>query len=295
MKKATKILLSALCATAICGSAAAFAGCGGEQTANIRISGSTSVNEIMETLAGEYEKDNNVRIYINANGSGAGITDTKEGRNEIGMSSRALTEDETAGGLLGKQLCLDGIVLAVGKDCKVTQVTNEQVYNLTMNGTPIDADGATINAVAGREASSGTREAFDENIFDENGKSIKDWAKDKTSPKTYSNAVSNNTSTGAVIEKITNDSFNRTLGYISMGSYLKNTSTLTALKFQARGDSEFVAPSVETVKDGSYKMQRPFVIVTKKDAGLSEAAQAFYDWLWSETAQNIISEHGYVI
>ena len=273
MKKSTKILVSALCAAAVCGSAVAFTGCGGEKTANIQISGSTSVNEIMETLAGEYEKDNNVRIYINANGSGAGITDTKEGRNEIGMSSRALFEDEISGGLLGKQLCLDGIVLAVGKDCKVTQVTNEQVYNLTMNGTPIDADGATINAVAGREASSGTREAFDENVFDENGKSIKTCSRAKN----------------------TNDSFNRTLGYISMGSYLKNTSTLTALKFQARGDSEFVAPSVETVKDGSYKMQRPFVIVTKKDAGLSEAAQAFYDWLWSETAQNIIAERGYVI
>lgn len=301
MNKTTKFLMSVLCAAAIGSSLATFGACGQERPAEIQISGSTSVNEIMEKLAGEYEKDHNVRIYIAANGSGTGIADTLEGRNEIGMSSRALTEKETESGLNGKTLCLDGIVLAVNKNCPLTQVTNAQIFDLAMDGTPIEADGATIRALAGREAGSGTRDAFDENIFDENGKSISAWAKDKESPKVYNkNSVTTSSTTGLVIEKLNSDAQYKTIGYISMGSYLENTNTLKALEFQAYnkdgGENEpFVAPSVETVKDGSYKMQRPFVIVTKQGAALSEAAQAFYDWLWSADAISVISANGYVI
>jgi len=304
MKKVTKFLATILCLAAIGISAASFGACAGptdddKTPAAIRISGSTSVNEIMEKLAGEYEKDHNVRIYITANGSGTGIADTLAGRNEIGMSSRALKDSEK--GLTGKELCRDGIVLAVNKNCPLTQVTNAQIYNLAMNATPIEAEGATIRALAGRESGSGTRDAFDENIFDENGKSISKWAEDEENPKTYNTtAVTTSSTTGLVIEKLNSDAQNKTIGYISMGSYLENTNTIKALKFQAynedaNANEPFVAPSVETVKDGSYKMQRPFVIVIKQNATLSEAAQGFYDWLWSEQAQAIITANGYVV
>lgn len=287
MKKFTKILASALCVTAIGSCTLAFGGCG-DRPETIEISGSTSVNEIMTKLAGEYEKNHNVRININANGSGAGIEDTVKGRNDFGMSSRDLTDDEKAGGLDGARLCTDGIVLAVGKNCEIEQVTNEQIYDLFVNGTPIVDGNVTINAGAGRDASSGTREAFDEKICDGEGKVIK-------KNKTYSSVISQNSGTGLVIDKIRNDAHNRTVGYLSLGSYLANTDTLKALKFKAYGDTDYVEATVENVKNGSYKLQRPFVIVTKKDSKPSGEAKLFYDWLFGEQAQSIISENGYVI
>jgi len=292
--KMNKIITGVLCAAIIGASAGAFAGCGGGK-ATVSVSGSTSVNEIMEVLADKYMEKNDVRININANGSGAGITDTVEGRNQIGMASRNLKASEK--GVVGKQLCIDGIVLAVSKDCKANTVTNEQMYNLVMNGTPFTDGGATVTAVAGRDGASGTREAFDEKIYDADGRSIKDLTGDKNNPNppAYSSAVTVNNSTGAVISKITSDKNYKTVGYISMGSYLANTSTLKALAFRAKDQSEAVTPSVETVKDGTYRIQRPFVIVTKSDTALSEAAQAFYDWLWSEEAKALIESKGYVI
>lgn len=295
--KLNKFLTGALCAAVMGASIGAFAGCGGGKT-TISVSGSTSVNEIMEVLADEYTKTHNdIQININANGSGAGIEDTLAGRNEIGMASRNLKDSETESGVQGKQLCIDGIVLAVSKNCAAEKVTNEQMYNLVMNGTPFEDGGATITAVAGRDGSSGTREAFDEKIYDASGNSIKNLTGDKNNPNppTYSSAVSINNSTGAVIGKITSDANYKTVGYISMGSYLANTATLKALGFQAKDQSAAVAPSVDTVKDGTYKMQRPFVIVTKAGTALSEAAQVFYDWLWSGEAKALIESKGYVI
>lgn len=266
------------------GSVAAFGGC---KTETIEISGSTSVQ--VGKLAGEYEKTHKVRININGNGSGAGIEDTVNNRNDFGMSSRALKDTETSQGLEGKNLCLDGIVLAVGKDCGISRVTNEQIYNLFISGTPITEDTATINAGAGRDSSSGTREAFDEKICSSTGSSI------KSDKKTYNSAITQNSGTGLVIDKIRNDRNNRTVGYISMGSYLENTSTLKALEFQAYGQTDYVQATVENVKNGSYKLQRPFVIVTKKDKEMSGTAKEFYDWLFGDEAKEIISANGYVL
>lgn len=287
MKKTVKILMSALCVAAIGGSMTALGGCNGGKTA-IAVSGSTSVEAIMTPLAGEYEKTNDVRININANGSGVGITDTIEGRNEIGMSSRALKPEEEAKGIEGKQLCLDGIVLVVSKNCAINEVTNEEIFNLFVNGTVIERSEATISVAVGREAGSGTRDGFDEQIKDAEGKSI---AKNYE----YKNAQPLN-STGLVINAIANDANNRTVGYVSMGSYLKNTDKLKALKFKAAGQDDFVQPEEATILDGSYKLQRPFVIVTKKDkSNMSEAAKAFYDWLFGADAEKLIKDNGYVI
>lgn len=285
MKKLTKILMSVFCIMTICSSMLTFfTGC--ENMETIEISGSTSVQEIMTKLAGEYEKTHKVRININGNGSGAGIEDTLNNRNDFGMSSRDL-KDEEQKNLDGKKLCIDGIVLAVGKNCGLMQVTNEQIYSLFMEGTPISENGITVNAGAGREESSGTREAFDEKIFDGKGENIKG--------KTYSGVITKNSSTGLVIDKIRNDTYNRTVGYISLGSYIKNTDTLKALKFRAYEQTEYVEASVENVRNGSYKMQRPFVIVTKKGSALSGAAKEFYDWLFGKEAGMIIEANGYIL
>lgn len=285
MKKFGKILMSVLCvATLAIGS---LVGCGGSKT-DIKVSGSTSVDPIMGTLAGEYEKAHDVRININANGSGAGIKDTLEGRNEIGMSSRALKADETASGLEGKNLCIDGIVLVVSKSCAISEVTNDEVFNLYVNGTPITQGSAVISVAVGREAGSGTRDGFDEQIKDDRGKAIKDNYQYKSAQELGG--------TGLVISAVTSDTNNRSVGYVSMGSYLKNQDKLKMLKFKAAGQDEYVEASETTILDKSYKLQRPFVIVTQKDkAGMSDAAKAFYDWLFGADAQKIIVEEGYIL
>lgn len=287
MKKTAKFLTSALCVTALCGSMAAFAGCGGNGGKDtITITGSTSVEEIMRPLAAEYEKNHEVRIVISAHGSGAGISDTKEGRNDFGMSSRNLKDDEPDA-LTGRTLCLDGIALVVSKDCTVKEVTNDEVYRLYVSGTAIQS--ALLSAY-GRDSSSGTAEAFNEKICNpETGKSIKD---EKAS---YFKDVQKANTTGSLIDAIKQDRNSKTMGYISLGSYLKETESLKALKFQAKGETEFVEATTENVQNGSYALQRPFVIVTKKDAALSAAAQGFYDWIFTAEARTIIAANGYVL
>lgn len=287
MKKGTKILASALCVTAICGSMAALGGCGGNGgKETISVTGSTSVEEIMRPLAAEYEKNHNVRIVISAQGSGAGISDTKEGRNDFGMSSRNLQDDEPDT-LTGRTLCLDGIALVVSKNCTVDEVTNDEVYNLFMSGTAIQS---TLLSAFGRDSSSGTAEAFNEKICNPaTGKSIKD----EKAP--YHKDVQKANTTGSLIDAIKQDRSNKTMGYISLGSYLKETESLKALKFKAKDGTEFVEATTENVQSGSYALQRPFVIVTKKGATLSAAAQGFYDWIFSADAQAIITANGYVL
>ncbi len=291
MKGFSKLLTGALCIAVMGASVGAFAGCGGKET--ISVSGSTSVNEIMETLADEYGKTHkNVRINITAHGSSAGIEDTAAGRNDIGMSSKALSQSEIDGGLTGKVLCTDGIVLAVGKNCPVSQVTNDEVYALYINGTAITQEAGTISTGIGRDGSSGTAEAFNEKIVGgegENRKSIKE------AELSYHKSVNKLGGTGLVIDMIKNDKDNRSMGYISMGSYLKNTDTLKALKFQADKQTDYVEATVDNIKNESYKLQRPFVIVTKTDAKMSDTVKEFYDWLWSKEAQAVISENGYVL
>ncbi len=289
MKKFKKVLMSALCIAATCGTIAMMSACNKDgKTESITISGSTSVEAIMTPLAGEYEKNNNVRVNINANGSGAGITDTIEGRNEIGMASRALKSTEEEKGVEGRNLCIDGIVLVVSKNCPISEVTNDEIFNLFVNGTAITKGDATLSVAVGREAGSGTRDGFDEQIKDAQGKAI---------AKNYQYKDAQQLSgTGLVINAIKNDQNNRTVGYISMGSYLKNTDSLKALKFKAAGQADYIEAKESTIIDGSYKLQRPFVIVTKKDkSGMSEAAKAFYDWMFGSEAETIIKNNGYIV
>lgn len=291
MKKFGKILVSALCTTAIAGSFSLFGAC--NKTETINLTGSTSVEAIMTPLAGEYEKTHSVRINVGGGGSGVGITDTAEGRNDFGMSSRALKKEETDKGIEGRQLCLDGIVLVVGKDCPINEVTNEEIFDLYINGTAISKDSATISVAIGRESGSGTRDAFDEIVCNESGKTIK---KLKEEENVGYHGWSEKDSTGNVISLIESDSNNRTVGYISMGSYLKNTDKLKALKFKAHNDTNFVEASEANIKNGSYKLQRPFVIVTKAaQEGMRASVKEFYDWLFGAEAQAIIKANGYIL
>lgn len=263
MKRTAKILTCVMCVAVFAVSMFAFAGCGNRGEAVI-VSGSSSVTPIMEKLAAEYEKTHDVRITINMSSSGAGISDTQNDLNDFGMSSRGLKDGET--GISGATLCMDGIALIVNKDCSVANVSKADVKALYEKGTAIA--GTPITAAIGRDASSGTRTAFDELLKIENG---------------YAADVAALAETGNVIEAIKGSA--NSLGYISYGSL---TSAVKAVSL------DNVACTYENIISGAYALQRPFVIVLKDGKKLSAAAQGFYDYIMSEQAQAIISANGYI-
>lgn len=266
MKNQTKKVVSVLCAAALFGSGAILGACGGkkDENKNVTISGSSSVTPLMEKLAAAYEQDHDVRITVNMSSSGAGISDTQNDLNDFGMSSRKLKDEEK--GIKGETLCMDGIALIVNKNCDVTNVNKADVKALYENGTAIPD--TTITAAIGRDASSGTRSAFDELLKITNG---------------YFKDASLLTETGNVIEAIQNST--NSIGYISYGSLNDNVKAVSL---------DGVACTVENIKSGTYALQRPFVIVLKDGKTLSEAAQGFYDFIMGTSAQTVISKAGYI-
>ena len=263
MKNIFKKAVCAICAALTVFGAISFAACG-KKSESITVSGSSSVTPIMEKLAAEYEKTHDVRITINMSSSGAGISDAQNELNDFGMSSRALKPTEK--GVTGATLCMDGIALIVNPACEIKNVTKADVKALFENGTPIP--GSEITAAIGRDASSGTRSAFDELLKIENG---------------YDKDVATLAETGNVIETISSNA--KSIGYVSYGSL---NSSVKAVSLDG------VDCTVENIINNSYALQRPFVIVLKEGKTLSAAAQDFYDYIMSESAQSIISKAGYV-
>ena len=266
MKNQTKKVVSVLCAAALLGSGAILGACGKkkDENKNVTISGSSSVTPLMEKLAAAYEQDHDVRITVNMSSSGAGISDTQNDLNDFGMSSRGLKASET--GVKGETLCMDGIALIVNKECAVTDVKKADVKALYENGTALPD--TSITAAVGRDASSGTRSAFDELLKIENG---------------YFKDVATLAETGNVIETI--KSSKNSIGYISYGSLNDSVKAVSL---------DGIACTVENIKGGKYALQRPFVIVLKDGKTLSDAAQGFYDYIMGTSAQTVISKAGYI-
>ncbi len=262
MKRATKILMSAFCAAVMCFGAFAMGACGSAKTATVTISGSSSVTPIIEKLAAEYEKTHDVRITINMSSSGNGIKDTQNGLNDFGMSSRDFKDKET--GVKGEVLCRDGIALIVNKNCSVDNVTKADVKSLFESNTAIP--GTSITAAIGRDEGSGTRSAFDELL------EIKSY-----------NGGATVAETGNVIESI--QGATNSIGYISYGSLSDKVKAVSL---------DGVACTTENIVNGTYALQRPFLIVLKEGSTLSEAARGFYDYIMSEEAQSIITANKYI-
>lgn len=274
-------------AVAACLMAACFAGCGttdnkGDANATnkpgneavsgtVSTDGSTSMEKVIKYLSESYSEENkNVKITYNPTGSGSGITAVSEGRCDIGLSSRDLKDEEKQSGLKGTVVALDGIAIAVNPENTVEDLTVEQIADLytgkITNWKDVGGKDAPV-VLIGREAASGTRDGFE---------SI---TKTKDSCK-YSQELS---STGDVIQTVASNP--NAIGYASLASVKE---TVKALKVNS------VAPSTATVQDGTYKIQRDFVFVTKEGKELSKAAQAFFDWVVSGKADSLIEKAGAV-
>ena len=237
----------------------------------VSTNGSTSMEKVIGSLMEEFMAQNkDVTVTYDPTGSGTGIESASNGSCDIGLSSRALKDTET--GLVGTTVALDGIAVIVNANCGVDDLSVEQISKIYTGEITnwSEVGGADLEiACIGRESGSGTRDGF-ESITDTKDKCV------------LSQEL---TSTGAVISAVA--SSENAIGYASL-SAVEGQSGIKALTVNG------VACTEETVKDGSYEIQRPFVMVTKEGAELGEAAQAFFDFATSADAADLIRNAGAV-
>ena len=233
--------------------------------------GSTSMEKVINSLGESFMAMNkDVKFTYNPTGSGSGIQAVSEGRCDIGLSSRALKDDEKASGLVETVVALDGIAIVVNPENPVSffndTATTEIYTGEITNWKDVGGNDAEI-VLIGREAGSGTRDGF-ESITD-----TKDACQ-------YRQEL---TSTGDVINTVSQNP--DAIGYASLSAVGESVKALTVGGVEA---------TEATVKDGSYVVQRPFVLVTKEGTKLSPAAQAFFDYALSADAASIIAAAGAV-
>ena len=285
MKKLFSILLT------LSLSAALLAGCGSKEetpaetpaeetpaqeetlSGSVSTNGSTSMEKVIGVLSEQFMADNSgVSVTYDPTGSGTGIEAAKNGTCDIGLSSRALKDEETSAGLVGTTFALDGIAVIVNADSKVSDLTVEQIAQIftgaVTDWSEVGGDAGTISCI-GREAGSGTRDGF-ETITDTKDTCV---------------LAQELTSTGAVIEAVKGNP--NAIGYASL-SAVEGQEGIKALTVGG------VACSEETVLDGTYAIQRPFVLVTKDGTALSAQAQAFFDFATSSAANDLIRAAGAV-
>ena len=287
MKKITRRSFLTVCGAAA--AAAALTACGGSASSsastaagstasstaaalsgNVAAGGSTSMKNVIAALTeGFAEVEPGVTVSYDPTGSGAGITGAADKTLDIGLSSRALKDDEKAD-VDGTTIALDGIAIIVNNASKVEDLTVDQLKQMftgeITNWSEVGGDDGEI-VLIGREAGSGTRDGF-ESIVE-----VKDSCK-------YAQEL---TATGAVISAVEANPL--AIGYASLSAVGDTVKMVTV------GGVEC---SEDTVKDGSYEVQRPFVFVTNKSVALSEQAQAFFDFATSADAADLIRTAGAV-
>lgn len=268
MKKTIAILLSLVMAVSLLTVAASADKLSGTVATN----GSTSMEKVIGILSEQFMEDNDkVTITYDATGSGTGIEAVATGTCDIGLASRNLKDAEVEKGLAANTLALDGIAIIVNENCPVDDLTVEQIAAIFTGLVTDWADfgGKGDIACIGREAGSGTRDGF-ESIT-------------KTTDKCV--LAQELTSTGAVIAAV--KSSENAIGYASYAA-VEGQEGIKVLTVEG------VECTAENIVDGSYVIQRPFNLVTLAEGELSEAAQAFFDYMLSEDAAELITMAGAV-
>ncbi len=240
-------------------------------TGTVATDGSTSMEKVIGALSESFMANNtDTTVTYNPTGSGSGITAVQEGTCDIGLSSRALKDEEKSAGLKETILAYDGIAIIVHPDNPVSDLTIEQIAQLytgeITNWKDVGGNDAEV-VLIGREAASGTRDGFE---------SI-------TGTKEKCQYRQELTSTGDVITAVSQNP--DAIGYASLASIKDSVKALNV---------DGVTPGEDTVKDGSYKVQRPFVLVTVEGKALTPVAQAFFDYATSPDAAAIIAKAGAV-
>ena len=264
MKKMITMIMAAVLAISM------LAGCGGKTTGSVATDGSTSMEKVIGALGEAFQNNTGISFTYNPTGSGSGIKAVQEGRCDVGLSSRNLKDEEKAAGLTGTVLAYDGIAIIVNPENPIADLSVETIAKIytgeITNWSEVGGNDVEI-VLIGREAGSGTRDGF-ESITD-----TEDACQ-------YRQEL---TSTGDVITTVAQNP--GAIGYASVASVKDTVKALTV---------DGVAPTEATIKDGSYVVQRPFVLVTKTDTPLSDAAFKFFTYITSADACDIISAAGVV-
>lgn len=246
---------------------------GSNLSGSVSTNGSTSMESVIGILSEQFMADNpDVTVTYDPTGSGTGIEAASSGSADIGLSSRALKDEETAAGLEGTTVALDGIAIIVNAENPVEDLSVEQIAGLftgaTADWSEVGGDAGAVAAI-GREAGSGTRDGFESITGTEDTCVLSQEL----------------TSTGAVIEAVKSNP--SAIGYASL-SAVEGQEGIKAITVGG------VACTEENVQNGSYEIQRPFVMVTNSATELSEPAQAFMDFATSSDADDLIREAGAV-
>ncbi|MGN0585598.1 MAG: phosphate ABC transporter substrate-binding protein [Ruminococcus sp.] len=264
MKKTVSLLAAA---TFVC---SLMAGCSSSEKTAVSTDGSTSMEKVIGVLGETFESDTGITVTYNPTGSGSGIKAVSSGSCDIGLSSRNLKPEEEAEGLTGTILAYDGIAVIVNPDNPVADLDTDTIAKIYTgeidNWSEVGGTDGEI-VLIGREAGSGTRDGFESITGTE----------DKCK---YRQEL---TSTGDVITTVSQNP--AAIGYASVASVKDSVKAVTV---------GGVAPTEESIKDGSYVIQRPFVLVTKKDKALSDSAQQFFDYVTSADAAEAITSAGVV-
>lgn len=274
MKKKWLAVLTAACLMAV-----SFTGCGAEGTeggnlkGNLSLAGSTSMEKLCEAMSESFMEANpGVTVTVEYTGSGAGLESLASGSVDIGNASRGLKDEEKESGSVENVVALDGIAVIIDKENIVTDVPAEtlaKIYNGDIaNWNEIGGADQPI-VVIGREAGSGTRDAFEE-LLD-----VKDACQ-------YAQELD---STGAVLAKVA--STPGAIGYVSLDVV---DDTVIGLKIDG------VDPTEEQILAGNYLLQRPFVMATKGEIGeQNEVVQAWFDYIHSDAGKEVIKKVGLII
>lgn len=253
--------------------AALLAGCGGKAadglSGTVNLDGSTAMSGVMAALQEAFrEREPGVRINCSGSGSGAGIELALAGTANIGLSSRELTEEEIARGAVGVTLALDGVAVIVHPDNPLRELSREQLAELFTGQagrwTDVGGEDRPV-AVYGREAGSGTRTAFEAAL------GVTDRCR-------YTNEYC---STGDVIGNVASNP--NAIGYASL-SAVGDAAAAVAV--------DGIACTLEAIRDGSYPIRRPFLLVIRRDAELTETAGAFLRFAVSGEAEAYLNAAG---
>ncbi len=267
-KKVKKMLACMMVATTL---VMATTGCSQKEAGTVSTDGSTSMEKVIGALGETFEGQNSgVTFTYNPTGSGSGIQAVKEGRCDIGLSSRDLKDEEIADGLKATVLAYDGIAVIVNPENPVVDLDMDNISKIytgeITNWKDVGGQDAEI-VLIGREAGSGTRDGFESITKTEDACQYRQEL----------------TSTGDVITAVSQNP--AAIGYASLASVNEQVQTV-----RVNG----VEPTEDSIKDGSYVIQRPFILVTKEDTPLSDTAQKFFDFATSVEAAQFISAAGAV-
>lgn len=244
-----------------------FTGCSSVKE-SVSTDGSTAMEKIIGVLGETYEEQTGVKVSYNPTGSGAGIRAVAAGNCDIGLSSRDLKEEEKEQGLKATVLAYDGITIIVNHDNPVNDIDIGMITKIftgeITNWSQLGGNDSKI-VLIGREAGSGTRNSFESITHTENKC---DYRQELTS-------------TGDIITTVSRNP--DAIGYASAASVKDTVKVLTI---------SGVAPTEAAIKDGSYAVRRPFMLITRTDTVLSEKAQKFFDYITSENTGELISLAG---